>query len=275
MKITVFFLSYTQLLLCVWYEVQYCTILHVLVVVYSLKGWRRMEENRTSSIMGWFRQRFGKQRNESDQSKASTCSQECSSGHSNTTSISSSSSSSSSSSKPSTSAKPSVSEEPLPSVLFSSSRSSRRFDVYLCHTEKDFDLAQSLAGFLEDPCKGLRCFLQDRDCPLGGAVSTEILRAVRDSHCWVLLLTPHFLEDEWCLYQMHQVLSEGPISQRIIPAVINMPRSQIPLELRYVFTVDLNVNKEYGYSQVYKTVLHYLKDMCEKEKPSNESHSNS
>jgi len=86
-------------------------------------------------------------------------------------------------------------------------------------------------------------------------VSTEILQAVRDSHCWVLLLTPHFLKDEWCLYQMHQVLCEGPMSQRIIPAFINMPRSQIPLELRYVFTVDLNANKESGYFQVYTAVL--------------------
>ncbi|CAM4576268.1 unnamed protein product [Leuciscus chuanchicus] len=231
-----------------------------------------MEENRASSIMGWFRQRFGKQRNESDQSKASTCSQKCSSGSSNTTSISSSSSSSS---KPATTVKLSASEKPLPSVLFSSSRSSRRYDVCLCHTEKDIDLAQSLACFLEDPCKGLHCFLQDRDCPLGGAVSSEILQAVRDSHCWVLLLTPHFLKDEWCLYQMHQVLSEGPMSQRIIPAVINMPRSQIPLELRFLHTVDLNANTEFGYSQVYQTVLHYLKDMCEKEKSSNESQSHS
>ncbi|XP_077087060.1 toll/interleukin-1 receptor domain-containing adapter protein [Siphateles boraxobius] len=213
-----------------------------------------MEENHTSSIMCWFRQRFGKQRNE------------CSPGHSDTTSISSSSA------EPSTSA----SEKPLPSVLFSSARSSRRYDVCLCHTEEDTDLAQSLACFLEDPCKGLRCFLQDRDCPLGGAVSTEILQAVRDSHCWVLLLTPHFLKDEWCLYQMHQVLSEGPMSQRIIPVVINMPRSQIPLELRFLFTVDLNVmNKGLGFSQVYKTVLQYLKEICEKQKPSNESQSNS
>ncbi|XP_051726166.1 toll/interleukin-1 receptor domain-containing adapter protein isoform X2 [Ctenopharyngodon idella] len=242
----------------------------------SLKGWRRMEENRVSSIMGWFRQRFGNQRNELDQSKPRTCSQKCSSGHSNSTSSCSvCSSPSPSSSKSSSSAKPSASEQPLPSALFSSFRSARRYDVCLCHSEKDIDLAQSLASFLEEPSKGLRCYLQERDCPLGGAVSTELLQAVRDSHCWVLLVTPDFLKDEWCLYQMHQALSEGPMSQRIIPAVINMPRSELPLELRFVFTVDLNTNKEFGYTQVYNTVLHYLKDMCEKEKPSNASQSDS
>ncbi|XP_067275883.1 toll/interleukin-1 receptor domain-containing adapter protein isoform X2 [Pseudorasbora parva] len=215
-----------------------------------------MEESRVSSIMGWFRRRFGNQRNELDQSEPHTCSQKCSSGHSDSTSsCSMCPSSSSSSSKSTSSVKLSASEKPLPSVLFSSFRSARRYDLCVCHAEKDIDLAQDLASFLEESSKGLRCYLQERDCPPGGAVSSELLQAVRDSHCWVLLLTPDFLKDDWCLYQMHQVLSEGPMSQRIIPAIINMPRSELPLELRFVFTVDLNMNKAFGYTQVYMTVI--------------------
>uniref|UniRef100_A0A8C1SG53 Toll-interleukin 1 receptor (TIR) domain containing adaptor protein n=1 Tax=Cyprinus carpio TaxID=7962 RepID=A0A8C1SG53_CYPCA len=210
-----------------------------------------MEENRFSSITGWFRQHFGKQRNDLDQVKPGKCSQTCSSGH-----APSSSSSSSSSVISSISAKPSASDQPLPSVLSSPFRSSLRFDVFVCHNDEDSDLAQSLASFLEAPSNGLRCYLQERDCPAGGAVSTELLQAVQDSHCWLLLVTPNFVKDDWCLYQMHQVLSEGPMSQRIIPAVVNMPRSQLPPELRFLFTVDLNTNKEFGYTLVYKAVLH-------------------
>ncbi|XP_057204089.1 toll/interleukin-1 receptor domain-containing adapter protein isoform X2 [Triplophysa rosa] len=135
--------------------------------------------------------------------------------------------------------------------------------------DKDIDQVRSLASFLEAPSKGLRCYLLERDCPPGGAVSTELLQAVHDSHCWVLLITPNFLKDDWCLYQMHQVLSEGPISQRIIPTVLNIPRSELPQELRFVFSVDLNRNIEGGYNQVYKTVIHYLKDMLEKEESCN------
>ncbi|XP_051953217.1 toll/interleukin-1 receptor domain-containing adapter protein-like [Xyrauchen texanus] len=167
--------------------------------------------------------------------------------------------------KSSITAKSSSSEKPLPSVLFSSFRSTRSYDICVCHNDKDIDQAQSLSSFLEDPSKGLRCYLQERDCPLGGAVSSELLQAVHDSHCWVLLITPNFLNDGWCLYQMQQVLSEGPMSQRIIPAVLNMPISELPQELRFVFSVDLNINKEAGYKQMYKTVIHYLKDMLEKE----------
>uniref|UniRef100_A0A673GT93 Toll-interleukin 1 receptor (TIR) domain containing adaptor protein n=1 Tax=Sinocyclocheilus rhinocerous TaxID=307959 RepID=A0A673GT93_9TELE len=211
----------------------------------------------TMLICSWFRQRFGKQRNDSDQVKPCKCSQTCSPGHSNTSSSVSvcSSSSSSSSPKSSISAKPSASDQPLPSVLSSRFRSSLRYDVFVCHNDEDSDLAQSLASFLEAPSNGLRCYLQERDCPAGGAVSTELLQAVQDSHCWLLLVTPNFVKDDWCSYQMHQVLSEGPMSQRIIPAVVNMPRSQLPLELRFLFTVDLNTNKEFGYTLVYKAVL--------------------
>ncbi|KAL1256395.1 hypothetical protein QQF64_011940 [Cirrhinus molitorella] len=225
-----------------------------------------MEENRTSSIISWFRQRFGKQMSDLDQVKPCECSQTCSSGHSHI-------SSSSSSLKSSTTAKPSASDQPLPSVLFSPFRSSLRYDVFVCHNDEDSDVAQSLTCFLENPSNGLRCYLQERDCPAGGAVSTELLQAVQDSHCWLLLITPNFVKDDWCLYQMHQVLSEGPMSQRIIPAIVNMPRSKLPLELRFLFTVDLNMNKEFGYTQVYRAVIHYLKDMSEKEKPRNASQS--
>lgn len=162
---------------------------------------------------------------------------------------------SSSSSSSSISAKPSASDQPLPSVLSSHFRSSRRYDVFVCHSDEDSDLAQSLACFLEAQSNGLRCYLQERDCPAGGAVSTEMLQAVQDSHCWLLLVTPNFVKDDWCSYQMHQVLSEGPMSQRIIPAVVNMPRLQLPLELRFLFTVDLNTSKDFGYTLVYKAVL--------------------
>ncbi|XP_055030220.2 toll/interleukin-1 receptor domain-containing adapter protein [Misgurnus anguillicaudatus] len=226
-----------------------------------------MEENRASGIMGWFRQHFGKQRNNLDQCKRSQkdiptiSNSSCSSANSEYTS----SASSKSSSFPS--------QKPLPTVLFSTFRSTLRYDVCLCHSDKDIEQAQGLASFLEDPSKGLRCYLQERDCPLGGAVFSELLQALHDSHCWVLLITPNFLKDDCCSYQMHQALSEGPMSQRIIPTVLNLPRSELPQELRFVFSVDLNRNKEFGYIQIYNTVLNYLTERLEKEESCNVSQS--
>lgn len=196
---------------------------------------------------GWFRQHFGKQRNELDQSDP--CSQK------DHFALNSSTSSSGNHTYTSRNSSVSPSESPLPAVLSSTFRSTLQYDVCLCHSDKDIEQVHSLASFLEAPSKGLRCYLQERDCPPGGAVSTELLQGVHDSHCWVLLITPNFLKDDWCLYQMHQVLSEGPMSQRIIPTVLNIPRSELPQELRFVFSVDLNRNIEGGYNQVYKTVI--------------------
>uniref|UniRef100_A0A3B1IUA7 TIR domain-containing protein n=1 Tax=Astyanax mexicanus TaxID=7994 RepID=A0A3B1IUA7_ASTMX len=52
-----------------------------------------------------------------------------------------------------------------------------------------------------------------------------------------LLISPSFLTDDWCMYQMHQALSEGPMSQRIIPAVLRHE----PMKA--------------GYTRVYRAVL--------------------
>ncbi|XP_076850189.1 toll/interleukin-1 receptor domain-containing adapter protein isoform X2 [Brachyhypopomus gauderio] len=160
---------------------------------------------------------------------------------------------------------PESSGHSLPPSLRSPFRFSHKYDVYVCHSDENISQALALVSFLESPSRGLRCYLQPRDCPLGGAVPTEFCRAVQTSHCWVLLITPNFLKDEWCLYQMQQAICEGPMSQRIIPTVLDLQVSEIPRELCFFFSVDLNSNREAGYTQVYKTVLHYLKEMCRKE----------
>uniref|UniRef100_A0A3B1J303 Toll-interleukin 1 receptor (TIR) domain containing adaptor protein n=1 Tax=Astyanax mexicanus TaxID=7994 RepID=A0A3B1J303_ASTMX len=131
----------------------------------------------------------------------------------------------------------------------------RTYDVCVCHSDENVAQAHALVTFLESPSRGLRCFLRMRDCPLGGAVSSELCNAVQSSHCSVLLISPSFLTDDWCMYQMHQALSEGPMSQRIIPAVLDMHISEIPHELRFLYIVDLNRNHEAGYTRVYRAVL--------------------
>ncbi|XP_035381266.1 LOW QUALITY PROTEIN: toll/interleukin-1 receptor domain-containing adapter protein [Electrophorus electricus] len=140
-----------------------------------------------------------------------------------------------------------------------------KYDVCVCYSDKKFSQALALVSFLGSPSRGLCCYLQPCDCPLSGAVPIELCRAVQNSHCWVLLITPNFLKDDWCLYQMQQAICEGPMSQRIFPTVPDLQNSEMPRELGCFFSVDLNRNREAGYTQVYKTVLQYLKEMCRKE----------
>uniref|UniRef100_UPI0037E90872 toll/interleukin-1 receptor domain-containing adapter protein n=1 Tax=Semicossyphus pulcher TaxID=241346 RepID=UPI0037E90872 len=153
-----------------------------------------------------------------------------------------------------------------PSALSSQQRWSKKYDVLVCNSLVDSDIEEALrlVSFLEASPRGLRCFLQQRDdCP-GGAASTELCQAVQNSHIWALLVTPHFLQDDWCKYIMHLALAEGFMSHRIIPLIQNLTCSQIPPELKFFFHIDLNNNPERGYSLLNQTVLQYLKELVKK-----------
>ncbi|XP_021443911.2 toll/interleukin-1 receptor domain-containing adapter protein [Oncorhynchus mykiss] len=160
---------------------------------------------------------------------------------------------------------PTSTPNPPPPFLSSMIRWSQTYDLCVCHSPVDIEEAIRLATYLEKPACGLRCFLRQRDASVGGAIPTELCQAVQNSHCWALLITPNFLLDDWCQYMMHQALSEGPMSNRIIPLVLNLSYSQYPKELRFYYYKDLSKNPERGYTQVYKTVLKYLEDMDEKD----------
>ncbi|KAM6987394.1 toll/interleukin-1 receptor domain-containing adapter protein [Tautogolabrus adspersus] len=169
------------------------------------------------------------------------------------------------SSPPPTSSPGTAPSKPLQpsSALSSQQRWIRKYDLLVCHSSVDSDAEEGgrVVSFLEaSPC-GLRCFLRGRDdCP-GGAVSTELCEAVQNSHVWALLITPSFLQDDWCKYMTHQALAEGPMSHRIIPLVKNMSRSEVPQELKFFFSIDLNNNPERGYTILHQTVLKYLEDL--------------
>lgn len=132
--------------------------------------------------------------------------------------------------------------------------------MFVCHSSvgSDCQEALKLVAFLEASPQALRCFLQHRDdCP-GGATATELCQAVEDSHLWALLITPDFLQDDWCRYMMHQALAEGPMSNRIIPLYKNLPRADCPQELRFFCSINLDQNPEGGYSRLIMAL-----DTCE------------
>ena len=143
------------------------------------------------------------------------------------------------------------------SVLGSKLRWSKKYDVFVCHSSGDGDSEQAaqLVSFLEASPRCLRCFLQYRDeCP-GGAASTELCQALQDSHLWALLITPGFLQEDWCHYIMHQALAEGTMSSRIIPLLLNLSHSQYPQELKFFCCIDLSGNPGRGYRRISDTVL--------------------
>ncbi|XP_071327637.1 toll/interleukin-1 receptor domain-containing adapter protein [Trachinotus anak] len=155
-----------------------------------------------------------------------------------------------------------------PSALSSQLRWTRKYDLLVCHSLADSDIeeAKRLVSFLEASPRSLRCFLWQRDVCVGGAVFTEFCQAVQESHLQALLITPNFLQEEWCKYMMHRALAEGPMSNRLIPLIQNLPHSQYPQELKFCIYINLSSNTDKAYSLINKTVLKYLEDLVKNEK---------
>ncbi|XP_024133349.1 toll/interleukin-1 receptor domain-containing adapter protein [Oryzias melastigma] len=152
-------------------------------------------------------------------------------------------------------------------VLASEQRWKKKYDLFVCHSSTDSDMeeATQLVLSLEAAPHELRCFLWHRDACPGAAVTTEFGHALEDSHVWALLITPSFVQDDWCKYMMHQVLAEGPMSNRMIPLLQNLPHTQYPMELRFYYYIDLSRNPHRGHNIVNKTVLGYLENLVKEE----------
>lgn len=172
------------------------------------------------------------------------------------------------SSQPKTPTAPTKPPEPQ-SALTSPARWTRKYDVFVCYSSvhRDTEEASRLVSFLEASPRSLRCFLWHRDSSPGAAIPTELCQAVQDSHCRALLITPDFLQDQWCKYVMHQALAEAPMSHRMIPLVQNLSYAEYPLELKFYFYIDLRRKPDQaGYSLVSDTVLKYLENLAKNER---------
>ncbi|KFQ17662.1 Toll/interleukin-1 receptor domain-containing adapter protein, partial [Merops nubicus] len=193
---------------------------------------------------GWFRRLLHKPKSSSVESSLNT----------SRSASSSPSSSSSSSSSPSMGLTRSVRPSPTLDVN-SSARWAKSYDVCICHSEVDLELVVELVSYLEGQPESFRCFLQLRDAVPGSAVVTELCDAVQNSHCWVMLITPGFLQDPWCKYQMHQALAEAPMANgRTIPVLKDVERKDYPRELRNLYYISMAM-KENGFRQIRDTVV--------------------
>ncbi|NXX59657.1 TIRAP protein, partial [Scopus umbretta] len=199
---------------------------------------------------GWFRRLLHKRKPSSVESSLNASRSASSSP--------SSSSAESSISFPSTSLARSVrpSAVSMPDINASgSARWAKGYDVCICHSEMDLELVEELVSYLEGQPESFRCFLQLRDAAPGSAVVTELCNAVQNSHCWVMLITPGFLQDPWCKYQMHQALAEAPMANgRTIPVLKDVDRKDYPKELRNLYYIYM-VLKENSFRQIRDTIV--------------------
>ncbi|XP_044134159.1 toll/interleukin-1 receptor domain-containing adapter protein isoform X2 [Bufo gargarizans] len=140
----------------------------------------------------------------------------------------------------------------------------RKYDVYICHSgeEPDCSYAVDMLSYLEQQPEKLRCFLPMRDMLAGGAITSEMCSGLESSHCWVMLLTPHFLSDSWCKYQMHQFLAQAPCSNgRLIPVMIGLSFAQYPPEVKHMYAFTGAFNDNSVFIKIKAAILMFLKEM--------------
>ncbi|XP_038073110.1 toll-like receptor 4 [Patiria miniata] len=81
-----------------------------------------------------------------------------------------------------------------------------RFDAFVSYNDHDREwVMQELLPNLEDHREDVERFslcLTDRDLPAGDSKMDVIVEAIQNSRRTILVLTDHFMESEWCYYEM-------------------------------------------------------------------------
>ncbi|XP_077105570.1 toll/interleukin-1 receptor domain-containing adapter protein [Ranitomeya variabilis] len=151
---------------------------------------------------------------------------------------------------------------PIPVWPDGSVRWQSQYDVYICHSEADVSYAMEMLSYLEQQPEKVRCFLPMRDMQAGGPIPSEMCSGLESSHCWVMLLTPQFLSDNWCKYQMHQFLAQAPCSNgRLIPVIIGLSFAQYPSVVKHMYAIKGTFNDPSVFSKVKDAIVTYLKEM--------------
>ena len=96
---------------------------------------------------------------------------------------------------------------------------SEHFDAYVVHNEDEDRhwVINVLIPKVENEWD-MKLFVGLRDFPAGGAIADNIFDGIDSSRKVILIITGHFLTDEWCLYAMHMALTRG--YHTIIPCLI-------------------------------------------------------
>ncbi|XP_056021789.1 toll-like receptor 4 [Ostrea edulis] len=87
-----------------------------------------------------------------------------------------------------------------------------RFDAFVSYADEDTVFLKSLANRLEKEY-GLRLCIHHRDFIPGTGIADNITNAIHNSHRTVCLITSHFLESYWCMFELNMARMEAIYSR--------------------------------------------------------------
>lgn len=105
-----------------------------------------------------------------------------------------------------------------------------KYDVFICYNSKDGDWVRELLAQLEE--RGYTCFIAFRDLRPGDNWES-VCQAIVHSRKTIVVLTPDFVDSEWCHFELRLALSlalKKERSHQLVPVVYK--KCTIPRILR-------------------------------------------
>ena len=131
--------------------------------------------------------------------------------------------------------------------------------------DEDWVDEQLVANIEEDHEKPFRLCLKNRDIRAGRLIFNELSLHIRRSRKTLVILTPRFVEDNWCYFQLnmahHRVLEENH-NVLIFIILEEIPDNKLTLLLRQLFCKSLCIkwpNGEYGQNLFWQRLREELK----------------
>lgn len=147
---------------------------------------------------------------------------------------------------------------PLKSGLLSSPSQETdyfEFDIFVCYSPKDRDVAFKMRKIMKKDFNLLVC-IDEVDFIPGNAISDNICDCIRRSKAIVFLLTPHFLEKKWGVWEMQHALLDfleykgSPKSKKIVPVLVK--ECEVPDELRPYSPINFQESCETSETESWK-----------------------
>ncbi|CAG0886331.1 unnamed protein product [Darwinula stevensoni] len=149
--------------------------------------------------------------------------------------------------------------------------SERLFDAFLTYSSKDeIYVTQILAPELEQGNPPYRLCLHYRDFPVSAYLADTIVEAVESSKRTILVLSPNFLQSEWCRFEfksaLHQVLRDG--RKRLIVILLGeVPIRDLDPDLRLYMKTNTWI--VWGEKQFWQKLRYSMPDVEAKPRSNN------
>ncbi|XP_028778719.1 TMV resistance protein N-like [Neltuma alba] len=124
-------------------------------------------------------------------------------------------------------------EESCPSSFTCSSTLKWEFDVFLSFAGRDTRL-----NFTDHLCdafirSGIRCFRDDKGIKKGEVIKQQLIQAIKDSLCAVVVLSENYANSTWCLDELEEILeSRKKFGGQVFPVFYGVDPSDVRYQRR-------------------------------------------